>query len=83
MFVNGIGVYTTEVDSLQHKVTVTGNVDAETLIKRLSRSGRVVELWPEKPPEKKDNQKSGKSNKGGGSFSGVKSCEREGLGFRV
>ncbi|CAJ1878550.1 unnamed protein product [Sphenostylis stenocarpa] len=59
------GVYTTEVDSLQHKVTVTGNVDAETLIKRLSRSGRLVELWPEKPPEKKDNKKSGKLNKGG------------------
>ncbi|KAG5044062.1 hypothetical protein AAZX31_03G192200 [Glycine max] len=59
------GVYTTEVNSLLHKVTVTGNVDAETLIKRLSRSGRVVELWPEKPPEKKDNKKSGKSNKGG------------------
>ena len=65
VFVIGIGVYTTEVNSLLHKVTVTGNVDAETLIKRLSRSGRVVELWPEKPPEKKDNQKSGKSNKGG------------------
>ncbi|XP_047157314.1 heavy metal-associated isoprenylated plant protein 36-like [Vigna umbellata] len=59
------GVYKTEVDSLQHKVTVTGNVDAETLIKRLSRSGRLVELWPEKPAEKKDNKKSGKSNKGG------------------
>ncbi|KAL2345399.1 hypothetical protein Fmac_006684 [Flemingia macrophylla] len=63
------GVYRTEVDSLQHKVTVTGNVDAETLIKRLSRSGKLVELWPEKPVEnKKDNKKkkSGKSNKQGG-----------------
>ncbi|KAL9332246.1 hypothetical protein ACSQ67_001856 [Phaseolus vulgaris] len=59
------GVYKTEVDSLQHKVTVTGNVDAETLIKRLSRSGRIVELWPEKPAEKKGNKKSGKPNKGG------------------
>ncbi|KAK7337427.1 hypothetical protein VNO77_18002 [Canavalia gladiata] len=58
------GVYTTEVDSWQNKVTVTGNVDAETLIKRLSRSGKLVELWPEKPAEKKDNKKSGKS-KGG------------------
>ncbi|XP_020212400.1 heavy metal-associated isoprenylated plant protein 36 [Cajanus cajan] len=63
------GVYRTEVDSLQHKVTVTGNVDAETLIKRLSRSGKLVELWPEKPVENKkdnsNNKKSGKSNKGG------------------
>ncbi|KAJ7972936.1 Heavy metal-associated domain containing protein [Quillaja saponaria] len=53
------GVYTTEIDSQQHKVTVTGNVDAETLIKKLSRSGKLAELWPEKP-EKKD-KKSGKS----------------------
>ncbi|KAI4349641.1 hypothetical protein L6164_010205 [Bauhinia variegata] len=58
------GVYTTEIDSQQHKVTVTGNVDAETLIKKLQRSGKLVEIWPEKPPKKKDNKKSGKS-KGG------------------
>lgn len=59
------GVYRTEVDSLQHKVTVTGNVEAETLIKRLSRSGKIVELWPEKPPEKKDNKKKSKGGGGG------------------
>ncbi|KAF7804839.1 heavy metal-associated isoprenylated plant protein 36-like [Senna tora] len=52
-------VYTTEVDSQQHKVTVTGNVDADTLIKRLLRSGKLAELWPEKP-NKKDS-KSAKS----------------------
>ncbi|CAK8544326.1 unnamed protein product [Lathyrus sativus] len=56
------GVYTTEVDSTQHKVTVTGNVEAETLIKKLSKSGKSVELWPQKPPEKKDKKHSTKSN---------------------
>lgn len=59
MFV--IGVYTTEVDSMRHKVTVTGNVEAETLIKKLSRSGKSVELLPQKPPEKKDKKPSTKS----------------------
>uniref|UniRef100_A0A803RC20 HMA domain-containing protein n=1 Tax=Cannabis sativa TaxID=3483 RepID=A0A803RC20_CANSA len=55
------GVYTTTIDSQQHKVTVTGNVDAETLLKKLLRSGKLAELWPEnKPSEKK---KSGKSKK--------------------
>ncbi|PON65713.1 Heavy metal-associated domain containing protein [Parasponia andersonii] len=55
------GVYTTTIDSQQHKVTVTGNVDAETLIKKLLKSGKLAELWPEyKPSEKK---KSGKSKK--------------------
>ncbi|KAK6940958.1 Heavy metal-associated domain, HMA [Dillenia turbinata] len=53
------GVYTTTVDSQLHKVTVTGNVDADTLIKRLTKHGKHAELWPEKP-EKKD-KKSGKT----------------------
>ncbi|XP_004494359.1 uncharacterized protein [Cicer arietinum] len=59
------GVYTTEIDSREHKVTVTGNVEAETLIKKLSRSGKSVELWPqiEKPPadKKKKAKKPSKS----------------------
>ncbi|KAJ4727645.1 Heavy metal-associated isoprenylated plant protein [Melia azedarach] len=46
-------------DSQQHKATVTGNVDAETLIKKLLRSGKHAELWPEKP--EKEEKKSGKS----------------------
>ncbi|MFZ8360699.1 heavy-metal-associated domain-containing protein, partial [Staphylococcus aureus] len=33
------GVYMTEIDSEQHKVTVTGNVDAQRLIKKLLKSG--------------------------------------------
>ncbi|KAK6937407.1 Heavy metal-associated domain, HMA, partial [Dillenia turbinata] len=53
------GVYTTTVDSQQHKVTVTGNVDADTLIKKLAKNGKHAELWPEKL-EKKD-KKSGKT----------------------
>ncbi|KAJ8754076.1 hypothetical protein K2173_001974 [Erythroxylum novogranatense] len=57
------GVYKTEIDPFQHKVTVTGNVDAETLIKKLVRSGKHAELWPEKP-EKKE-KKSGQSNNNG------------------
>ncbi|XVE73292.1 hypothetical protein DITRI_Ditri11bG0105800 [Diplodiscus trichospermus] len=46
------GVYETTIDSQQHKVTVTGSVDAETLIKKLTKSGKYVELWPEKPEKK-------------------------------
>ncbi|KAF2314982.1 hypothetical protein GH714_037431 [Hevea brasiliensis] len=57
------GVYMTEIDSQQHKVTVSGNVDAETLIKKLARSGKHAELWPEKPEKK--NKKSGKSKSDG------------------
>ncbi|GMY16881.1 heavy metal-associated isoprenylated plant protein 36-like [Fagus crenata] len=51
------GVYETTVDSQQHKVVVTGNVEADTLIKRLLRSGKHAELWP----EIKKGKKSGKS----------------------
>ncbi|XVE77644.1 hypothetical protein DITRI_Ditri13aG0079200 [Diplodiscus trichospermus] len=49
------------IDSQQHKVTVTGSVDVETLIKKLSRSGKYVELWPENkekmPGKHKNNEK--------------------------
>ncbi|XP_020584825.1 heavy metal-associated isoprenylated plant protein 35-like [Phalaenopsis equestris] len=44
------GVYKTTIDSQQQKVTVTGNVDADTLIKKLVKSGKHAELWPEKKP---------------------------------
>ncbi|XP_068664048.1 heavy metal-associated isoprenylated plant protein 35-like [Aristolochia californica] len=53
------GVYTTTIDSQQHKVTVTGNVDTDTLIKKLFKSGKAAELWPEKSERK--NKKQSKS----------------------
>ncbi|KAJ6729480.1 HEAVY METAL-ASSOCIATED ISOPRENYLATED PLANT PROTEIN 33-RELATED [Salix viminalis] len=37
------GVYKTEVDSHQHKVTVTGSVDAQILIKKLKKSPKDVQ----------------------------------------
>ncbi|KAL7221616.1 hypothetical protein ACSBR1_023549 [Camellia fascicularis] len=39
------GVYTVDVDSEQHKVTVTGIVESDTLIKKLGRSGKHAEIW--------------------------------------
>lgn len=53
------GVYTTAIDSQQQKVTVTGNIDAETLIKKLVKTGKHAEKWPEKPTgkEKKSDKK--------------------------
>ncbi|WRX08195.1 Heavy metal-associated domain [Theobroma cacao] len=56
------GVYETTIDSQQHKVTVTGSVDAETLIKRLTKSGKHVELWPEKPEKKEKKPGKPKNN---------------------
>ncbi|KAL0435865.1 UNVERIFIED_CONTAM: Heavy metal-associated isoprenylated plant protein 36 [Sesamum radiatum] len=41
------GVYKIEIDSKQHKVIVTANLEAETLIKKLLRSGKHAELWTE------------------------------------
>ncbi|CAI9779758.1 unnamed protein product [Fraxinus pennsylvanica] len=55
------GVYTTNIDAQQQKVTVTGNIDAQTLIKKLMKNGKHAELWPEKPAGKE--KKSGKSDK--------------------
>ncbi|KAL5561499.1 hypothetical protein UlMin_031246 [Ulmus minor] len=54
------GVYTTTIDSQQHKVTVTGNVDSEILIKKLLRSGKHAELWPVEKSEKKKSKSKNK-----------------------
>ncbi|KAF2301716.1 hypothetical protein GH714_028843 [Hevea brasiliensis] len=39
------GVLKTEIDSLQPKVTVLGNVDPQILIRRLLKAGKQAELW--------------------------------------
>ncbi|EEF49875.1 heavy metal-associated isoprenylated plant protein 35 [Ricinus communis] len=53
------GVYATEIDLRQQKVTVIGNVDGGTLIKKLVKAGKHAELWPEKADSKE--KKKGKS----------------------
>ncbi|XP_052191080.1 heavy metal-associated isoprenylated plant protein 32-like [Diospyros lotus] len=75
------GVYKILIDSEMGKVTVSGNVDPATLIKKLGKSGKHAELWG--PPkanqgnqnqlnaqfknQHSDNGKSGnKGQKGGG-----------------
>lgn len=47
-------MYKVEVDAQQNKVTVTGNVDSDVLIKRLLKSGKHAQLSPEKKNAKKD-----------------------------
>ncbi|KAK4851802.1 hypothetical protein QYF36_018550 [Acer negundo] len=51
------GVYTTNIDLRQHKVTVIGNVDAATLIRKLEKNGKHAELWPEHKDKKKSKNK--------------------------
>ncbi|XP_020595734.1 heavy metal-associated isoprenylated plant protein 37-like [Phalaenopsis equestris] len=50
------GVYTVAIDSEKQKVTVSGNVDAATLIKKLAKSGKHSELWNQKPINSTNNQ---------------------------
>ncbi|KMT14212.1 hypothetical protein BVRB_4g075740 [Beta vulgaris subsp. vulgaris] len=52
------GVYMIDVDTRQHKVVVTGNVDANTLLRKLEKSGKHAELWPDshKNPNKNEQQ---------------------------
>lgn len=46
------GVDTIEINSQKNQAIVTGNVEAETLIRKLLKSGKHSELWPtEKKPE--------------------------------
>ncbi|XP_041009883.1 heavy metal-associated isoprenylated plant protein 37-like [Juglans microcarpa x Juglans regia] len=48
------GVYLVNIDAEQQKVTVSGSVDASTLIKKLVRAGKHAELWSQKSTQ---NQK--------------------------
>lgn len=44
-------------------MTVTGNVEAETLLKKLLRSGKHAELWPETKKAKKSKSKNNNNEK--------------------
>ncbi|KAL0357313.1 UNVERIFIED_CONTAM: Heavy metal-associated isoprenylated plant protein 36 [Sesamum calycinum] len=46
------GVEFVDVDTKQQKVTVTGSVDADTLVKKLVKAGKKAQLWPQKPEKR-------------------------------
>lgn len=53
------GILKTEIHPTLPKVTVTGNVGVQTLIKRLAKFGKSAEIWPspEKPAPEKEEKK--------------------------
>ncbi|XP_023522389.1 heavy metal-associated isoprenylated plant protein 32-like, partial [Cucurbita pepo subsp. pepo] len=57
-----LGVFTTEIDAEQGKVTVTGNVDAAVLIKKLAKSGKHAEIWGGQPANNNKNQQNNIAN---------------------
>ncbi|KAL6994550.1 hypothetical protein U1Q18_012653 [Sarracenia purpurea var. burkii] len=52
------GVYKTEIDPLQPKVTIVGNVEPQTLMRKLLKVGKQAEIWSS------ENQNTGKEKKG-------------------
>ncbi|KAL5701210.1 hypothetical protein ACHQM5_026572 [Ranunculus cassubicifolius] len=75
------GVYTTNIDTQQNKVIVTGDIDADTLIKKLAKTGKHAELWPEIKDENKEQgkgkKKKKKKNKNKGNENEPKSSEND------
>ncbi|CAD5191559.1 unnamed protein product [Musa acuminata subsp. malaccensis] len=61
------GVYTVSIDAEHQKVTVSGDVDSNTLIKKLARSGKHAEVWPQKTNNQssKPNQQQQQGGKDG------------------
>ncbi|XP_062105026.1 heavy metal-associated isoprenylated plant protein 36-like [Humulus lupulus] len=51
------GVYTTIIDSQQQRVTVTGNVDVQLLIKKLIKTGKRAEIWRSETENVKEKEK--------------------------
>ncbi|CAI0626857.1 unnamed protein product [Linum tenue] len=57
------GVYTVTVDMKQQRVTVTGNVEGETLIRKLSNKGKKASICDSNEPKNpKANQEQGESS---------------------
>ncbi|KAG8067209.1 hypothetical protein GUJ93_ZPchr0005g15656 [Zizania palustris] len=44
------GVYKTDIDVQHQKVVVIGNVSVDTLVKKLAKTGKHAEPWPEPAP---------------------------------
>ncbi|KAK8529259.1 hypothetical protein V6N13_102192 [Hibiscus sabdariffa] len=72
------GVYQVSIDAEQQKVTVSGSVDSATLIKKLVRDGKYVEVWSQKSYQNQNqNQKNNcikddnKSNNNKGQKQGI------------
>jgi len=62
-----LGVLKTEIHPTLPKITVTGNVEVRTLIKKLAKVGKSAELWPnlETPVQEKAEKKSDSAMKEG------------------
>ena len=57
-FSHNAGVYTTSIDPEQQQVTVTGSIDSDILLKKLSKTGKHAEICSNKSGEKvKKNEK--------------------------
>ncbi|RZS01438.1 hypothetical protein BHM03_00031301 [Ensete ventricosum] len=69
------GVYTVGIDAEHQKVTVSGDVDSNTLIKKLARSGKHAEVWPQKT---NNNQSSKPSQQRQGGKDGSKNNKSQG-----
>ncbi|KAI3912408.1 hypothetical protein MKX01_021098 [Papaver californicum] len=54
------GVYQTAIDSQQDKVTVTGDVNSEKLIRTLIKTGKHAELWPQQIDSSTEEEKQSK-----------------------
>ncbi|KAK1417864.1 hypothetical protein QVD17_26998 [Tagetes erecta] len=71
------GVYTIDIDSKLHKVTVVGNVEVDTLIKKLVKTGKHAEKWPENPTKKVQTTAAGESKDKGSESSGNSSDDED------
>ncbi|GJN36041.1 hypothetical protein PR202_gb24866 [Eleusine coracana subsp. coracana] len=69
------GVYKTDIDTQQQKVVVIGNVSADELVKKLLKTGKHAEPWPEPappPPADTGAPDGGSPGSGGGGGGGKK-----------
>ncbi|KAK3136109.1 hypothetical protein QOZ80_5BG0428230 [Eleusine coracana subsp. coracana] len=77
------GVYQSSIDAKEGKVTVSGLVDAETIVKKLNKAGKPAAIWGAKPGVVSQSQKpqlgegDGATNGGAGEAEGSSSAVRD------
>lgn len=64
--IDSSGVYKTDIDIQHQKVVVIGNVSVDTLVKKLVKTGKHAEPWPEPAPPPAGANPPGGATSGGG-----------------
>jgi len=78
-----VGVYQSSIDAEQGKVTVSGLLDPDTIIRKLNKAGKPAQLWDSKPGVPQNVHHGGGGGKGQPKDAGGKGHSKDGGGGKA